>query len=85
MTYAAQLCALLGVFATLAHAAGYRTVGSSGCAAQMVFVPPYTDTVVFLDKYVNDQIHRTTYADGVQLSSQLWWPRSEPQDWCSLS
>ena len=32
-------------------ATGYRTVGSSGVAAQMVFIPPYTDTVVFIDNY----------------------------------
>lgn len=65
MTLATQLCALLGISTTLAHAAGYRTVGSSGCAAQMVFVPPYTDTVVFLDKYVNDHIHQSTRADEI--------------------
>jgi len=38
---------------SVCEAASYRTIGSSGCAAQMVFVPPYTDTVVFLDKYVS--------------------------------
>lgn len=32
-------------------ATGFRTVGSSGCAAQIVFTPPYTDTAVFLDNY----------------------------------
>ena len=32
-------------------ATGFRTVGSSGCAAQMVFVPPNTTTAVFLDNY----------------------------------
>ena len=31
--------------------AGYRLVGSSGCTSQMVFVPPHTDTVVFIDNY----------------------------------
>ncbi|KAL8792897.1 MAG: hypothetical protein Q9195_004540, partial [Heterodermia aff. obscurata] len=32
-------------------AAGFRTVGSSGCTAQMVFIPPNTTTAVFLDNY----------------------------------
>ncbi|CAG8982159.1 hypothetical protein HYALB_00003251 [Hymenoscyphus albidus] len=38
---------------TLATAAlsGFRTVGTSGCTAQMVFVPPHTNTVVFIDNY----------------------------------
>jgi len=36
---------------SLASATGYRTVGSSGCTAQMVFIPPYTDTAVFIDNY----------------------------------
>lgn len=52
MTFTTQLWALLSLSSVLTHAASYRTVGSSGCAAQMAFVPPYTDTVVFLDKYV---------------------------------
>lgn len=30
---------------------GFRTVGSSGSSAQMVFVPPYTSTAVFIDNY----------------------------------
>ena len=33
------------------YAAGFRTVGSSGCAAQMVFLPPKTTTAVFIDNY----------------------------------
>lgn len=32
-------------------ATGFRTVGSSGASAQMVFTPPYTNTVVFIDNY----------------------------------
>ena len=34
-----------------AIAAGFRTIGSSGCAVQMVFLPPNTSTAVFLDNY----------------------------------
>jgi len=33
------------------YAAGFKTVGSSGCASQMVFIPPNTTTVVFIDNY----------------------------------
>ncbi|CAG8981177.1 hypothetical protein HYALB_00013188 [Hymenoscyphus albidus] len=35
----------------LTQATGFKTVGSSGVAAQMIFVPPRTNTVVFLDNY----------------------------------
>ncbi|MCJ1313280.1 hypothetical protein MMC25_006957 [Agyrium rufum] len=36
----------------LAAAAGYRTVGSSGCTVQMVFLPPNASkTAVFIDNY----------------------------------
>lgn len=63
MTFTTQLWALLGLSSALAHAASYRTVGSSGCAAQMVFVPPYTDTVVFLDKYVVGLFNRMKNAN----------------------
>ncbi|KAL1640478.1 hypothetical protein SLS58_006978 [Diplodia intermedia] len=34
-----------------ATAAGFRTVGTSGCTAQMLFIPPFTETAVFLDNY----------------------------------
>ena len=34
-----------------ALAIGFRTIGSSGCAAQMVFIPPNTTTAIFLDNY----------------------------------
>ncbi|KAF4549367.1 Glyoxal oxidase-like protein [Elsinoe fawcettii] len=47
-----------------ASAAGFRTVGSSGCTAQMAFLPPYTDTVVFLDNY-----HRNFGGPGVDLKT----------------
>jgi hypothetical protein len=63
MTFTTQLCTLLSLSSALAHAASYRTVGSSGCAAQMVFVPPYTNTVVFLDKCVSDRVHRKVRAN----------------------
>jgi hypothetical protein len=65
MTLTTRVCALLGISSTLAHASSYRTVGSSGCAAQMIFVPPYTDTVVFLDKYVNGDVHWLNCADEI--------------------
>ena len=63
MTFTTQAWALLGLSGALAHAASYRTVGSSGCAAQMAFVPPYTDTVVFLDKYVLDCVSSLEHAN----------------------
>lgn len=63
MTFTTQVWALLGLSSAFAHAASYRTVGSSGCAAQMVFVPPYTDTVVFLDKYVAGRVRKTEHAN----------------------
>ena len=44
---------LLLLYTSLVSAAGYRTVGSSGCTVQMVFLPPYTDTAVFIDKLVS--------------------------------
>ncbi|KAF9638058.1 putative glyoxal oxidase protein [Lasiodiplodia theobromae] len=43
--------AALSAIARHAAAAGFRTVGSSGCTAQMLFIPPYTGTAVFLDNY----------------------------------
>lgn len=43
---------------------GYRTIGSSGCAAQMVFVPPNTTTVVFIDNY-----HANYGGPGVNLTT----------------
>ncbi|KAI9847397.1 MAG: hypothetical protein M1837_002586 [Sclerophora amabilis] len=46
-----NLVVTLAAFLPSVYGAGYRTVGSSGCAAQMVFVPPYTSTVVFIDNY----------------------------------
>ena len=67
----------------LAFAAGYRTAGSSGCHAQMVFLPPFTDTAVFLDKYVLKQ-HCQPYAHMIQLPPKLWWPRSKSADWRAL-
>lgn len=36
---------------TAAAAPGFRLVGSSGCSAQMMFVPPFTNTVVIIDNY----------------------------------
>ncbi|KAL3422345.1 WSC domain-containing protein [Phlyctema vagabunda] len=36
---------------SLVSATGFRTVGSSGASPQMVFIPPYTDTAVFIDNY----------------------------------
>lgn len=63
MTFTRQAWALLGLSGALAHAASYRTVGSSGCAAQMVFVPPYTDTVVFLDKYVVSHVSKMEHTN----------------------
>lgn len=63
MTLTRQVWALLGLSSALTHAASYRTVGSSGCAAQMVFVPPYTDTVVFLDKYVISRVNEMEHAN----------------------
>ncbi|KAM0187200.1 hypothetical protein ACHAPI_011341 [Fusarium lateritium] len=47
-----------------ANAAGFKTVGSSGCAAQMLFVPPFTDNVVFVDNY-----HPNYGGPGVDLKS----------------
>ncbi|RDW79929.1 galactose oxidase-like [Coleophoma cylindrospora] len=46
-----SLMAIGSAIAPLVSATGFRTVGSSGSSAQMVFVPPYTDTVVFIDNY----------------------------------
>ncbi|KAK8193475.1 glyoxal oxidase N-terminus-domain-containing protein [Phyllosticta capitalensis] len=43
--------ALLSVAVNHAAAAGFRTVGSSGCTAQMVFLQPFTDNAIFLDNY----------------------------------
>ncbi|KAF5686180.1 glyoxal oxidase [Fusarium denticulatum] len=43
--------ALFAACFSQSNAVGFRTVGSSGCAAQMLFVPPFTDNVVFLDNY----------------------------------
>ncbi|KAK7536197.1 uncharacterized protein J3D65DRAFT_627760 [Phyllosticta citribraziliensis] len=43
--------ALLGVAVHYVAAAGFRTVGSSGCTAQMVFLQPFTDNAIFLDNY----------------------------------
>ncbi|GME45103.1 putative glyoxal oxidase protein [Neofusicoccum parvum] len=47
-----------------AAAAGFRTVGSSGCTAQMLFIPPYTETAVFLDNY-----HANYGGPGVDLKT----------------
>ncbi|OJD32181.1 galactose oxidase-like [Diplodia corticola] len=43
--------AALSAIVRHAAAAGFRTVGTSGCTAQMLFIPPYTETAVFLDNY----------------------------------
>lgn len=45
------------------QATGFRTVGSSGCASQMVFIPPNTTTVVFIDNY-----HANYGGPGVNLT-----------------
>ncbi|GAB7357642.1 hypothetical protein MBLNU459_g0139t1 [Dothideomycetes sp. NU459] len=66
---------LTSALAASVHAAGYRTVGSSGCAAQMVFVPPYTDTVVFLDNY-----HANYGGPGVNLTTGAHSPDPYLQD-----
>ncbi|THW21678.1 hypothetical protein D6C98_07109 [Aureobasidium pullulans] len=63
MTVTTQSLLALALF-SVCEAASYRTIGSSGCAAQMVFVPPYTDTVVFLDNY-----HRNFGGPGVDLKT----------------
>ncbi|KAH9844529.1 Carbohydrate-binding module family 18 protein [Teratosphaeria destructans] len=47
-----------------ANAASFRTVGSSGCTAQMAFLPPFTDTIVFLDNY-----HENYGGAGVDLAT----------------
>ncbi|KAG9550743.1 hypothetical protein KCU71_g12611, partial [Aureobasidium melanogenum] len=75
MTFTTQVWALLGLSSAFAHAASYRTVGSSGCAAQMAFVPPYTDTVVFLDNY-----HRNFGGPGVNLQTGAHSPQAFMQD-----
>ncbi|KAF2764831.1 hypothetical protein EJ03DRAFT_15408, partial [Teratosphaeria nubilosa] len=46
------------------NAASFRTVGSSGCTAQMAFLPPFTDTIVFLDNY-----HENYGGPGVNLAT----------------
>lgn len=46
------------------YAAGFRTVGSSGCAAQMVFLPPNNTTAVFIDNY-----HENFGGPGVDLNT----------------
>lgn len=56
--------AALAGFAQQAAAAGFRTVGSSGCAAQMLFLPPYTETAVFLDNF-----HENRGGPGVNLQT----------------
>ncbi|KAF2146187.1 copper radical oxidase [Aplosporella prunicola CBS 121167] len=53
--------------ATVVHqaaASGFRTVGSSGVAAQLLFLPPYTDKAVFLDNY-----HANYGGPGVDLAT----------------
>ena len=42
---------LLAVLFPLSQGTGFRTIGSSGCTVQMVFLPPYTNTAVFIDGY----------------------------------
>ncbi|KAI4212296.1 MAG: hypothetical protein LQ351_005009 [Letrouitia transgressa] len=59
----ASLILVIGVVPR-AFAAGFRTIGSSGCAVQMVFLPPNTSTAVFLDNY-----HPNYGGPGVNLDS----------------
>ena len=56
---------------TLALSPGFRTVGSSGCAAQMVFLPPNTTTAVFIDNY-----HANYGGPGVNLTTGAPSPTS---------
>ncbi|CAG8960743.1 hypothetical protein HYFRA_00002279 [Hymenoscyphus fraxineus] len=49
---------------------GFKTVGSSGVAAQMVFLPPRTNTVVFLDNY------HANYGLGVNLTTGAHSPNA---------
>ena len=54
-----------------ALAAGFRTIGSSGCAAQMVFIPPNTTTALFIDNY-----HVNYGGPGVNLQNGAASPTS---------
>lgn len=54
-----------GGFACFLYLCGrVPTIGSSGCAAQMVFIPPNTTTVVFIDNY-----HTNFGGPGVNLNT----------------
>ena len=46
------------------YGTGYQTVGSSGCAVQMFFLPPNTTTAVFIDNY-----HGNYGVPGVDLNT----------------
>lgn len=60
-----QIFTVLTIFLPQAtYGAGYRTVGSSGCTVQMVFLPPNTTTAVFIDNY-----HENFGGPGVDLNT----------------
>ena len=60
--------------------AGFRTVGSSGCAVQMIFVPPNTTTAVFIDNY-----HVNYGGPGVNLDNGAPSPNSYLYDGTDIS
>ncbi|KAF2753346.1 DUF1929-domain-containing protein [Pseudovirgaria hyperparasitica] len=60
---ALQLVAFAGLAARVLGA-GFRTVGSSGCTPQMVFLQPYTDNAIFIDNF-----HANYGGPGVNLQT----------------
>ncbi|MCJ1474336.1 hypothetical protein MMC13_002994 [Lambiella insularis] len=70
-----SLTLLASIPLVLSTTPGYRTIGSSGCAAQMVFVPPLTATVVFIDNY-----HANYGGPGVNLTTGAPSPTSYTYD-----
>jgi len=51
------------LYAPTVLGAGFRVIGNSGCASQMVFVPPYTNKAVFIDNY------HPNFGNGVNLAT----------------
>lgn len=70
-----NLALVAASLASSTYAAGFRTVGSSGCAAQMVFIPPNTTTAVFIDNY-----HMNFGGPGVNLNTGAPSPTSYNYD-----